>query len=492
MIRNKSEIYGVVKSAEVVVPDYKGIDTETASIDVDVKERTIKVDVNMSGILGTTLNKAYPGIAGADTRRIVEEQITKLEQVADAASKEDILLDKKIKNTESTLQHSMEQLSADLSRTSKNLSDDIRETSEYVNNIYAELQDDITKVSDELQKSYNDVRSEISTSSDNLNNDLNTAKKDLTSQINTLSESLTTRIETLENDTSTTDYVNRVFETKQDAASNYNTLQQGISDVEVSLKDISDNLKTRIETLENDPTTKDYVDSQIQSLSNSLDSTYATDKALSDLAVVANTAYSSLNNDINELEKYIDTLVPLQFTTAPHIVGTALFAIDATPELTIEWAVNKPSAQVSIDEEVKESTTATVYGSKDKNSFEIVASRGTERISKTVSATFTYRVYYGSASEITTYEDISKLSSKLSTTSKIGNVTVNIKTNEYFFFLCPAEYSIPSFSVSGFTGGVEKLVDTISVPYGDSLNVEYSIYKSNNHSLGKTIFNIGG
>ena len=62
--------------------------------------------------------------------------------------------------------------------------------------------------------------------------------------------------------------------------------------------------------------------------------------------------------------------------------------------------------------------------------------------------------------------------------------TVDAKDNEYIWFLIPTVLGTPTFTVGIFSGGFYKYAETTYK------NISYSIYRSDNHSLGKTTINL--
>ena len=68
MIGNKTyyNIFGVVDQT-ITNRSFKGIESETANVIIDMLEKTIKVDVKTDHIIGTGKGKAYPSELGNET-----------------------------------------------------------------------------------------------------------------------------------------------------------------------------------------------------------------------------------------------------------------------------------------------------------------------------------------------------------------------------------------------------------------------------------------
>ncbi len=90
------------------------------------------------------------------------------------------------------------------------------------------------------------------------------------------------------------------------------------------------------------------------------------------------------------------------------------------------------------------------------------------------------RLYYGHA---TSFTSVTSLQNNTLVSSRNGTYTITAATNEYIYFAIPANLGTPTFYVGGFAGGID-LIETINVTnsYGDVLS--YSIYQSDNVSLG--------
>lgn len=68
VMNNNKQVFGVVENVELN-KDYKGESTDTAIVTVNNTDRTIKVDVDFSGMLGHTSGTAYPGHEGYQDRQ---------------------------------------------------------------------------------------------------------------------------------------------------------------------------------------------------------------------------------------------------------------------------------------------------------------------------------------------------------------------------------------------------------------------------------------
>lgn len=100
---------------------------------------------------------------------------------------------------------------------------------------------------------------------------------------------------------------------------------------------------------------------------------------------------------------------------------------------------------------------------------------------------FAYATYYGVSTEPNDYNEVfirSLANKKLD--FKSGNFTVNAKANQYIYLCVPLSYNISTFTVGGFDGGFERVKERYIFKNDKGENVVYSIWKSDNHSLGNT------
>ena len=108
----------------------------------------------------------------------------------------------------------------------------------------------------------------------------------------------------------------------------------------------------------------------------------------------------------------------------------------------------------------------------------------------TKSYTFGYGEYYGASLIPEQYDEnfIRKFNKKI-LVNKNNSVTVKANPNQYIYICIPNIWGTPIFSSGGFDGGFEKVTElSFTNDYG---HIElYSIWKSDNHSLGNTTINI--
>jgi hypothetical protein len=155
----------------------------------------------------------------------------------------------------------------------------------------------------------------------------------------------------------------------------------------------------------------------------------------------------------------------------------------------LTWTCSKNIASqtfegASIDPTLRTETYTTAL--TDDKTFTVTATTaGGTTITKTAKLDFCNGIYYGNSSK-TTYDStlISSLTKVLSDT-KSRTITVNAGSGEYIYYCLPSRLGVPSFSVSGFTGGFTK-VATINYKNPSGYTESYDIYKSDMANLGST------
>ena len=113
---------------------------------------------------------------------------------------------------------------------------------------------------------------------------------------------------------------------------------------------------------------------------------------------------------------------------------------------------------------------------------------GSTSLSK--SYTFGNNKYYGASAVPSFYDEefIKTLNKKLDT-RRNDAITFNANKNEYIYICIPCSWGTPIFSSGGFDGGFEE-VQKLDLANDYGYVEPYSIWKSDNHSLGNTTINI--
>lgn len=155
--------------------------------------------------------------------------------------------------------------------------------------------------------------------------------------------------------------------------------------------------------------------------------------------------------------------------------------------ITLSWSYSKnPKEQklnnVIIPIDIRQSTENNISSNK---TFTLQVSDGKTTVSRNASITFMNAKYYGTSSTTNITNDLIKSFSKTLTTSRNGSWTVTANENEYIYFAIPNRFGEPSFYVGGFEGGFFK-ADVIDFTNSSGYTESYSVYRSTNHSLGRT------
>jgi hypothetical protein len=99
---------------------------------------------------------------------------------------------------------------------------------------------------------------------------------------------------------------------------------------------------------------------------------------------------------------------------------------------------------------------------------------------------FRDRVFWGTSTNSNGNTEV--FAKALSNSSLASNnnrsVTITSNTDEYIYYVCPDSFGTPVFSVGGFVGGFTTIITGLNITNSYGYTTSYSIYKSDNHSLG--------
>lgn len=205
-----------------------------------------------------------------------------------------------------------------------------------------------------------------------------------------------------------------------------------------------------------------------------------------------------INNKIITLESQVADILyePISIISFKHNNST-LERGDIVRDVLLSWEINKTPKTLTLDG-VSIETHANGMGYNelsikwDNNktwTLEATDERGAVDTKQT-SITFYNGVYYGVATEPTTYDSSFVLGlTKELRGSKLPSFTVDAGVNQYIYYCLPKRYDTCTFTVGGFTGGF-SLVDTISFTNSRFYTEDYYIYRSDKVNLGLTTVNI--
>ena len=160
-------------------------------------------------------------------------------------------------------------------------------------------------------------------------------------------------------------------------------------------------------------------------------------------------------------------------------------------EVVISWGTNRKPTSININgSEIENSLTSSTYNNISTNkNYTLTITDGRSVATKSVGVSFMNAKYYGaSSSEDITSALINSLNKTL-TTTKNGAITITANTGEYIYFAIPTRFGLPVFTVGGFTGGFSK-VGSLDFTNAYGYTENYSIYRSDNHSLGLTVVEV--
>lgn len=220
----------------------------------------------------------------------------------------------------------------------------------------------------------------------------------------------------------------------------------------------------------------------------------------------ASIPYTNANHpEITNVKQALDLLLyqetVIEMVSAPNNFGNYEIGSSISAPNTISWTSNNTlrnkrmvvSGGSSINQVIADNVNQFTFGSPMNvtTSFTLNANDGIKDVSKTMSFTFTNRVIWGSS--ISTTYDVTLINSlqnyRLSTGRNVGNITANAASGEYIYFCLPTSYGVPTFTVNGFIGGFEA-VNNVNFTNRYGYTTEYTIYRSDNPSLGSLTINV--
>ena len=186
---------------------------------------------------------------------------------------------------------------------------------------------------------------------------------------------------------------------------------------------------------------------------------------------------SDVNPDpaITAFSSVTATLEVGQTTTTPAFTATYN---QTPPSVTLYDSINTTPVTISTITSFYSTHgfTRTTLGSV---TFTLTAAYPTPSIAHT-NISWLDRTYYG---HLTTFSTVSALQFSLLTSGYTGSYTITAATGEYLYFAIPTALGTPNFYVGGVEGGI-ALVSTTTYTNTYGVTVAYSIYKSDNPSLG--------
>lgn len=199
MIMNrKKEVFGVVENVDKN-KDYTGVKTDTAEVRVNNTTREISVDVDIRPMLGETPDSAYSGYLGAQSRRLLMQNIAALDAEVDRAI-----------TAEDELAETIADTAWDSAQRARRLDTKILEETARATAAENSLSDRV----DDIDKKFTDASSGITNSIGDLKIHVDTADASLQEEIDNLHNNtsnrfvdIDTQINTIEQDYAEKTYV---------------------------------------------------------------------------------------------------------------------------------------------------------------------------------------------------------------------------------------------------------------------------------------------
>lgn len=215
----------------------------------------------------------------------------------------------------------------------------------------------------------------------------------------------------------------------------------------------------------------------------SLSSTWSSQKISEELAKlsyepIAITSFT-ISPTVAEVGSKISVTLNWRFNKTPKVGSVTMNGMQTLDGISATQSSSNVSAPTNYPTSTQVSWTLKAQDSEGASA------------TKSVSVSFYNKVYYGAASEPSSYNSdfIKSLSGQSLVGSKLSTFTVNAGAGKYIYYCLPTRYGQCSFSVGGFSGGF-KLVDTISFTNASNYTENYYVYRSDNASLGNTTVNV--
>lgn len=193
-----------------------------------------------------------------------------------------------------------------------------------------------------------------------------------------------------------------------------------------------------------------------------------------------------------ELSKQISDLQyePITISSFTNDIGTAEMG-STVNDVTLQWSVSKTPTALTLDDDKIGVGLATLQ-LKEQNitankTWTLTATdeRGAAA-SRTTGITFYNGVYFGISEAPETIGSAFVLGlTKLLTSSRVRNITVDAGEGQYIWYCIPKRLGECTFRAGGFEGGFD-LVDTIDFTNASGYTEAYYIYRSANAGLGNT------
>lgn len=179
------------------------------------------------------------------------------------------------------------------------------------------------------------------------------------------------------------------------------------------------------------------------------------------------------------------------FSVLPSIYEYEIGTIIPTNTITFSWETNKEiKSQTLTDCTIESEDRNATYASElsSTKTFVLTISDGENTVSVNKKISFLNKVYWGSSSEPSEYNNAFVLgltNNKLISSSK-GDYSMNVGDGEYGYFVIPTTMKFSTIWVNGFQADVEE-VSTISFTNNSGYTASYTILRTLQAGLGSFV-----
>jgi len=212
-----------------------------------------------------------------------------------------------------------------------------------------------------------------------------------------------------------------------------------------------------------------------------LSSTYPDAEAVEEALNRANKA----EIDIISIKQRLDNLEYSDIKINSFSAAPPVSEMGSSQTITLAWTLNKTATSQTINGLSVTGNTIQYTGVTSGKTYTLNVTDGKTSASRSVSVSFSNRIYYGAATNL---NNVASLTNLLSNDPE-RTITVDAGTGEYIIYAIPARLGDVTFFVSGFEGGFEDPVEQ-TLTNASGYQETYKVYRSTNANLGNTTVEI--
>lgn len=216
------------------------------------------------------------------------------------------------------------------------------------------------------------------------------------------------------------------------------------------------------------------------------DERFAVKQTEADLAALTEVVNDKANeSECVDIRARLDALEYKSIAINSFSAAPPVSELGSTQTITLAWTLNKTATSQNINGAPVTGNSTQYTGVSSSQTYTLNVSDSQTSASKSVSVSFANRIYYGTATDLTT---VTALTSLLSNDPE-RTITVDAGAGEYIIYAIPARLGDVTFFVSGFEGGFEDPEEQ-TLTNASGYQETYKVYRSTNANLGNTTVEI--